>query len=196
MELNNTITVITDGSVRREQGVRTPQLGVLVLCPDNKVVKYKAFTQYSSTITSNECEYIALQTGLNEAYQYIKSYTHKGSVNPKDYDLVMYLDSELVVKQLINECDTKKESFKKMQKAIKLKTREYNKASIYWHRRDSDLAVVADYASRNTPVRVENLWIQYRQKDVSELIQEIYTRILTEEKKEKKNEKKSTSQVP
>lgn len=191
MKADRTIKVITDGSVRKHKGRRLLQMGILVLFPGDIIKRYTTECVYSISTTSNECEYMALQAGIAEVHSYLKSLSNRGSANPSDYDLVMYVDSELLAKQLIGECATKKESFKSMQKTIKRKAGLFNKASVYWHRRDADLAVVADYATRNPSERIENLHIQFRQKDVSELVQEIYKRILTKERNDEQasNEK-------
>lgn len=175
------LKVVTDGSLTRSKGCHPVwQSGILILDQDNIVQKYLTLIGKGNFwLTSNAVEYNSVYWGVHTATQLIRSL---GTLSKcKDYQIHLYADSQLIVQQLRKVYATKKQQFLKIQKDILKYCRYYKEIHMYWHRRNTDLAVIADYASKADENDVRALFLKYGGLDVDLLSQEIHKKLLLEE---------------
>ena len=199
MDSSNPVTVIVDGSttLRRTPSNRSTtqgRLGVVVVAPNNTLALFETCAHPNVGLSHNEYEYLSVVHGLSCVTRLFSTQVLEGyklGNKPRiPRDIKLLVDSELVCNQMLGEYATRKEKFRKYQKKIKEGCRFFSSVSIQWHSRESDLAVVADYATRKPEHVIDRLHRQYRNKDISLLIEEIFERKIVEEdsKKGKRDE--------
>ena len=103
--MNKELVIFSDGGARGNPG--PAGIGVVIYDGSNKILK--EIGRYIGSTTNNQAEYKALITGLEEA------------IDLKGHDLVCYLDSELVVKQMQGLYKVREEGLKELAtQALKL----------------------------------------------------------------------------
>ena len=117
-----TYKLYTDGGARGNPGPGA--IGVVIL--NNKEEVIYELAKYIGKCTNNEAEYEALETGLDSA------------VKRKITDLNVYLDSELITKQIKGEYKVKSSSLKKYYTRVKKLESEFNKISFTHVKREKN----------------------------------------------------------
>jgi ribonuclease HI len=97
-----TIKIHTDGASRGNPGPAS--LGVVIELPDGTI---KTHYQKLGIATNNYAEYQAIVVALEKTKSLV------GKVNTKQYDIELYLDSELAQKQLTGVYELKDEAIQK-----------------------------------------------------------------------------------
>ncbi len=94
--------------------------------------------EYAGIMTNNEAEY---QT-LLEALQYILATLEAGGRDPKTYELDIRGDSELLIKQMKGEYQTKNASLRARGEAAHKLLRRFGKWHLTWHPREESVALL------------------------------------------------------
>ena len=178
MEGSTLIKVITDAAVEKTSGKYKGRAGVLILDGDGIVRHF--YSEGLGNVTSNEGEYQALKLGVTLATA--------ETASKKDADLELYTDSKLVFNQMLGNYRTKKAEFVTMQKSIKGICRPFKSTKMKWHRRNSDLAVLADFASKH-PRRTRTIANFSVGKHVSVVIDKVANFLLKDEAKAEEEKK-------
>lgn len=144
--------VITDAAVSRSRSSYKGREGILVLDENDCVLHFSSAAL--GNVTSNEGEYLAMQHGVEAALLTVKKPKpdDEGRVfsnSIAETSLEVFTDSQLVFNQMLGNYKTKKKSLLKTQNDIKSICRPCKSTKVKWHRRDRDLAVLADFASKH-----------------------------------------------
>ena len=114
----STIKLYTDGGARGNPG---PAAIGIVICDDKDNI-IEEFSDFIGIATNNEAEYSALIKGLNLAAKYSRE------------ELICYLDSELLVRQMTGEYKVKNERLRKLYNNVRDLEGEF-RAVTYKHMR-------------------------------------------------------------
>ena len=165
MKDSKLIKVVTDAAVDKKSGKWKGRAGVLILGDGDIVQRF--YSENIGNVTSNEGEYKALLIGTIVATNSVLKDTDK-----KNTRLELYTDSKLVFNQMLGNYRTKRATFVASQKEIKLACKGFGKTTMMWHRRNHDLAVLADFASKH-PRRTKTIEQMYTGKNVSEVLEKV-----------------------
>lgn len=174
MKSTKVIKVVTDASVIRDGGKYKGRAGVLVLDDDNTIKHFES--KHLGNVTSNEGEYLSLLEGV----KYVTNTLKKDEVDLKNISLEMYTDSSLVYNQILGNFKTKKKCFVKMQNEIKSECKRFKGTKVIWHKRDMDLAMLADFGSKH-PRRTKSIFSQFKGKEVAGAVEKAARFIIKDE---------------
>lgn len=115
------LVVFTDGASRGNPG----EAGIGVqICKGQETIK--EISEYIGSATNNVAEYIALKRGLEEC------------IKLKGTSITVYMDSELIVKQLNGIYKVKNENLKEIYEDVKKLVSKFNKFEIHHVPRDKN----------------------------------------------------------
>ena len=175
---------MTDASVVRDEiGKYKGRAGIMVLDENNNLKNFES--KSLGNVTSNEGEYIAMLEGLRDLTTKLGE---DEGVDLKDIIIQLYTDSSLVYNQMMNNYKTKKSGFIKLQNEIKKYCKCYKGAKIIWHKRNLDLAMLADFGSKH-PRRTKILFERFKDQNFSQVVEKAARFILKDEAAAKKEAK-------
>lgn len=118
-------------------GNKTPQgvsCSYSLITSDEKVI-FEETQELPKETTVPEAEYLGLIKGIEKTMSYLKSQ----NIDPKDVDLEIYGDSQLVIKQLTGEYDCKKPQLRVLRSKIRDLLTSVSKHSFNWIPREKNI---------------------------------------------------------
>lgn len=192
------VKIITDAAVVKVGGKYKGRAGVVILNDDDMVMDFYSATM--GNVTNNEGEYQAMRLGLNTAMTSYLTEKDKQGITverhliDEEVSVELWTDSKLVYDQIMGNCKTKKKSLKGEQKTIKGMVNRFKHGKIMWHRRDRDLAELADFGSKH-PRRTKAMFQRMKGQHVDHFVTRAVALTIKDEAKLEKQESTSDQEI-
>ena len=118
-------------------GNKTPQgtsCSYVVVFNDKNVLEETKILSQETTV--NEAEYYGLLYGIEKFLDYLKTV----GVSPKDIELEIYGDSQLIIQQLKNEYECKKLNLRVLRSKVRNLLANFSLYNFIWVNREQNLA--------------------------------------------------------